>query len=294
MPPLASATYHRNFSPLFFSALFENSFVGDIHQPLHCSRFSDKGGNNFIVHFDLNPTSSPPVSYRHLVETEEHEEGANSAYRHLTERSDAKLQDTVRHLRQHNVEAAATTHARLDAHRRLTSSSHHHKKWNLHSVWDTGMIEVALLRNYNNSRQVMEEHLLKFMEEHPSTTIDRYLECSASSAFDLAHCTRVWGGESFALALEYAYRLSTSEEEDEEATSGSTITEGYYQSRMAIIEDQLMAAGVRLATVLEGIFSHDRDHRGHDENGHNKIVNKVEKLPSAESFWVALRMPMLR
>ena len=30
-----------------------NSFIGDIHQPLHCSRKTDKGGNDFHVHADF-------------------------------------------------------------------------------------------------------------------------------------------------------------------------------------------------------------------------------------------------
>jgi S1/P1 Nuclease len=40
------------------SLMFLVHFVGDIHQPLHCSRTTDRGGNNIHVHYDvsLDPT----------------------------------------------------------------------------------------------------------------------------------------------------------------------------------------------------------------------------------------------
>jgi hypothetical protein len=34
------------------SLIFVTHFVGDIHQPLHSARKSDKGGNTFHVHFN--------------------------------------------------------------------------------------------------------------------------------------------------------------------------------------------------------------------------------------------------
>jgi len=36
------------------SLMFITHFIGDIHQPLHCSRKSDKGGNSFKVHFEVH------------------------------------------------------------------------------------------------------------------------------------------------------------------------------------------------------------------------------------------------
>ena len=36
------------------SLAFLTHIIGDIHQPLHVSRSSDKGGNKFIVNFDLS------------------------------------------------------------------------------------------------------------------------------------------------------------------------------------------------------------------------------------------------
>lgn len=34
------------------SLMFVVHFIGDIHQPLHCSRQTDRGGNSILVHFD--------------------------------------------------------------------------------------------------------------------------------------------------------------------------------------------------------------------------------------------------
>lgn len=46
------------------SLMFITHFVGDIHQPLHSSRKSDKGGNTIIVHF--NHTMIQPMVDREL------------------------------------------------------------------------------------------------------------------------------------------------------------------------------------------------------------------------------------
>ena len=133
----------------------------------------------------------------------------------------------------------------------MSTSSHHHS-WNLHSVWDTGIIEVALQRDYDNSRQAMERDLLA--QSYANDTVYDYCPDQGSDS----SCTIQWGQESFALALQYAYLDA---EDEQEIHDGSTLTEAYYQSRLVIVKDRLVAAGVRLAATLEVVYKHNHPHK---------------------------------
>ena len=114
-----------------------NSFVGDIHQPLHSSRVSDKGGNDYHVKFDF------PMKVPHV----------------------------------------------------LRNGSHHHNKWNLHSVWDTGIIELALSRDYGGSREAFEMELIQASKSMNYTDdVARWLKCADGRD---KQCTIEWGEESF-------------------------------------------------------------------------------------------------
>ncbi|CAJ1968521.1 unnamed protein product [Cylindrotheca closterium] len=187
--------------------MFLTHFIGDIHQPLHASRTTDKGGNDFHVHFSLP------------------DEGENTKLHH---EQPAYYQNTNKH----------------------------HHSWNLHSVWDSAMIEVVLGRNYNHSRHLMEQDLF-----HTSLLFD-----SASSSQDSndastcniginATCVIAWGKESFDLALQYAYVES---DNVTQVSTGSTLDELYYESRLPIIKQQLILGGMRLAETIEAIVANQK------------------------------------
>lgn len=161
------------------SLMFVTHFIGDIHQPLHCSRKSDKGGNSFHVEF--------------VVPSEK---------------------------------------------------SH---QWNLHSVWDTGIILRSVEEMYSKSRDEFENNIKEMIETDYASEIRNWLECGDGRK---QKCTTLWGEESFSDALQYAY-LS---EMGEEIISGATISDKYYHSRLLIIQKRLAMAGVRLAYSLEVIL----------------------------------------
>lgn len=165
--------------------------MGDIHQPLHCSRATDKGGNDFKVHFTL--TSSKKQQLRDY---------------------------------------------------RSPIDSHHHS-WNLHSVWDTGLIEVALKRDYSDSQSSLEKALLDELKNGGS--IDDYLDCDNALGASL-ECTTQWGQESWDAAIRFAYTL---DDNQTDVTDGATLDEGYYETRWPIAKSRLLAGSVRLAATLE-------------------------------------------
>mmetsp|Transcript_61608 Transcript_61608/g.150820 ORF Transcript_61608/g.150820 Transcript_61608/m.150820 type:complete len:434 (+) Transcript_61608:206-1507(+) len=186
--------YHQKQALMFLI-----HFIGDIHQPLHVSRQTDKGGNDIHVHYQLKYTNDDGGSTSNI--------------------------DTLNH------------HAA-----------------NLHSVWDTSMIETSLHRSYGGNRTKMENHLYELLEQHPKWE-DHYLNgptCGTNDGYGLNRtCVVSWGQESWKMALKFAY---TDVDEVTDIASGDTISEEYYESRLPIIEERLIAGGVRLAATIRAIF----------------------------------------
>lgn len=171
------------------SLKFLTHFVGDIHQPLHSARATDKGGNSIDVEF--NDRGSHQMSRDH----------------------------------------------RYDSHR----------GWELHAVWDTGIIERALYRDYKGSRLALESELLDYIVEADKTgELRKWLRCP-----DTRHpkCTTIWAEESWQNALQWAY--TNSDKNETEVVSGTHLSEIYYETRLVQIKHLLAVAGVRLAVSLE-------------------------------------------
>lgn len=169
------------------SLMFVTHFVGDIHQPLHCARKSDKGGNSIHVHFNVTDKKS----------LFEHKKG----------------------------------------------------EWNLHSVWDDGIIDRALVELYNQSRENFEDDLLLLIENAEKTgDVEAWLTCADGRN---KTCTSQWAAESLHDALVWAYRNV----DDTEVVEGSEISKSYYDSRLAVVRRRIAAAGVRLGATLESVLA---------------------------------------
>jgi hypothetical protein len=167
------------------SLMFVTHFVGDIHQPLHCARGSDKGGNTIHVHFNIT-------------------------------------NDTLGQKK---------------------------GEWNLHSVWDDGIIDRALVELYEKRRENFEDDLFRLIENaEKSGDIEVWLDCADGRN---KTCTSEWAEESLDDALVWAYRNS----DDTEVVEGSEISKSYYESRLAVARRRIAAAGVRLAATLELAFA---------------------------------------
>jgi S1/P1 Nuclease len=138
----------------------------------------------------------------------------------------------------------------------------------LHSIWDTALIETALERDYDNQRSKMEEFLEALLQQHPEW-IDHYASCSTGSGGEAAMpasglnntCVIEWGQESWIYALEYAYTKNEPWKDHHtppvEVADGDVLGEDYYQTRIAVVNERLIAGGVRLAMTLEDIFRGD-------------------------------------
>ncbi|KAG7356109.1 S1/P1 nuclease [Nitzschia inconspicua] len=197
------------------SLKFLTHFIGDIHQPLHASRTTDKGGNDIDVQYHL-------LQKQHLIH--------------------------VRHANRFTENPAS-----------LQRHHPHHHSWNLHSIWDTALIETTLERDYDNKRSNMEDALEALLQKHPEW-VDRYNSCGNNAALNNT-CVIQWGQESWSYALEYAYTKNEPWKDRHtqpvEVSEGDVLDEDYYITRIPVVNERLIAGGVRLAFTLENIFGQD-------------------------------------
>ncbi|CAN7096723.1 unnamed protein product [Brassica rapa subsp. narinosa] len=115
-------------------------------------------------------------------------------------------------------------------------------KSNLHHVWDREIILTALKEYYNKDLDLLQEDLEKNITNGLwKDDISSWTECN-----DLLACPHTYASESIELACKYGY---------EGVTSGVTLSEEYFDTRMPIVMKRIVQGGLRLAMVLNRIFS---------------------------------------
>jgi hypothetical protein len=107
-----------------------------------------------------------------------------------------------------------------------TINPYNHKPWNLHAVWDSGILE-----EHDRDVQHYVERLNAWLESKPEDVFQE------GSVVD-------WGMESHQLAKDNVYVLPADRKLGEE----------YYRASVPIVDQQLAKAGVRLAKLLNDIL----------------------------------------
>jgi hypothetical protein len=145
---------------------FVTHFIGDLHQPLHCSdRNGDKGANDVKVTF-FGQKVEPGF----------------------------------------------------------------HSKWNLHAVWDAGLIDHA---GRTQAAYV--------------TKLESWIAHQNVSALESGTPTD-WANEAHTAGVEHSYK-NPGKSTDFPATGGK-VGKPYYDANISVVDQQLAKAGVRLANVL--------------------------------------------
>lgn len=109
------------------------------------------------------------------------------------------------------------------------------KSTNLHSLWDSAMLE-----RFEPKETLLVQYLEEKIADSPAK-VKQWL-----SAMDPAE----WAEANFQIVRHDAYRF-----QDPQAARAVEITEEYYAHNAPIILDQLAAAGVRLAYLLNSAFA---------------------------------------
>ncbi|KAK4491680.1 hypothetical protein RD792_002446 [Penstemon davidsonii] len=109
----------------------------------------------------------------------------------------------------------------------------------VHSVWDTMIIESALKTYYNSDLTTM-------IQSIQSNIKDAFIGVASWKNCNGTVCPEPYASESINLACKFAYR---------NATPGSTLGDDYFLTRLPVVEQRLAQGGVRLAAILNSIFS---------------------------------------
>ncbi|KAK3004235.1 hypothetical protein RJ639_020213 [Escallonia herrerae] len=118
------------------------------------------------------------------------------------------------------------------------------RKTNLHHVWDNMIIESAMKSFYNSDLATMIQAIQNNITDTDGWLID--VSSWANCTSDGTACAEPYASESINLACKFAYR---------NATAGSTLGDDYFLSRLPVVEKRLAQGGVRLAAILNSIFS---------------------------------------
>ncbi|XP_020088057.1 endonuclease 2-like [Ananas comosus] len=116
------------------------------------------------------------------------------------------------------------------------------RKSNLHHVWDVNILETAKRKFYDNDLTSMIDAIRTNITDEWSDEVDEWKTCPEKSMA----CADGYASESIQLACDYAYK---------DVDQGSTLEDDYFLSRLPVIEKRIAQAGVRLATLLNRIFS---------------------------------------
>jgi hypothetical protein len=117
-------------------------------------------------------------------------------------------------------------------------------KSNLHHVWDREIILTALKENYDKNLDLLQEDLEKNITNglwHDD--LSSWTECN-----DLIACPHKYASESIKLACKWGYKG---------VKSGETLSEEYFNTRLPIVMKRIVQGGVRLAMILNRVFSDD-------------------------------------
>ena len=194
---------------------FVTHFIGDIHQPLHVSRTTDRGGNSISVRVDFRPEAIT----RRVAPT-------------TTTRLRRGGPDTA---------AAATNPS-------ATTTTHSHT--NLHGVWDDILIETYQKENCHNDwiemQDVVWDTIRKARRDgktEENGTWHQWTQCADGGR---RACLDTWAQESWGLAKGTAYVHANGTQ----IRSGDVLPREYYEQRIPIVLEQLAKAAVRLAVTL--------------------------------------------
>ncbi|BBN07896.1 nuclease S1 [Marchantia polymorpha subsp. ruderalis] len=123
------------------------------------------------------------------------------------------------------------------------------RKYNLHHIWDSEFIFRARDQFFGGDLTALTEAIYLNVTTNWLEDSLKWAQCPSNSY----PCPDPYAEESISLACKYAYR---------NATPGSTLKDEYFLSRWPIVERRLAQGGVRLATLLNYLFSEDGTSQG--------------------------------
>ena len=123
---------------------------------------------------------------------------------------------------------------------------------NLHSVWDTGIIDQRIDRDFHSDPMAYKAYLLDRLQRDFAHLVPLWRDCGAQSpqaqVDNYQACSLHWIQESAAHACYDAYVLPNGTVID--PLGFMNLSDAYYHANLRVVELRLMQAGVRMAHVL--------------------------------------------
>lgn len=125
---------------------------------------------------------------------------------------------------------------------------------NLHSLWDSRMLDRRIATGGFRTQANFTDYLLNRLTRGNWTTmVPGWQKCHTATAFDA--CSTEWASESISLACKNSYV-------DADGTThlkkGFALSDAYFNRNWPVLETQFAKAGVRLAHVINRVFSPKR------------------------------------
>ncbi|KAH7545935.1 hypothetical protein FEM48_Zijuj01G0146900 [Ziziphus jujuba var. spinosa] len=116
-------------------------------------------------------------------------------------------------------------------------------KSNLHHVWDREIILTALADYYDKDMDLLLQDIEgNFTDGIWSDDVSSWKHCND----DLQSCINKYAAESINIACKWGYKG---------VEAGETLSDDYFDSRMPIVMKRIAQGGVRLAMILNRVFS---------------------------------------
>ncbi|CAF0878055.1 unnamed protein product [Adineta steineri] len=129
---------------------------------------------------------------------------------------------------------------------------------NLHSIWDTLMIERRISLDFQSDSNKYYNYLLDIMHTIYVRNISQWSKCPSTDESKYLACSTAWINEGVALNCAFVYR----DEQDQPFSISQQFQLGqtYYNTRIGIVEERLLQSGVRLAAVINKIVELQKQH----------------------------------
>jgi len=123
------------------------------------------------------------------------------------------------------------------------------EQWNLHSIWDTGLIDTRMQTEFGGSQSQYLNYLLSQMNSEYKDQVKTWSTCNDTKTSPYV-CPDEWASETASRACTYAY----TDENGHDIVNGFNLGSSYYDFVKYILDQQLIKGGVRLAHTLNTIW----------------------------------------
>ncbi|CAF0774193.1 unnamed protein product [Adineta ricciae] len=158
------------------------------------------------------------------------------------------------------------------------------KATNLHSLWDTVMIERRISTDFQSDSSKYLAYLLNVMHTTYIRNISQWTKCPSNDESKYLACSTAWIDENSELNCDHVYR----NEQDQRMTISQQfkLSDIYFNTRMVFVEARLLQGGVRLGAVINKVVQLQKHH--HSKKGHDQLCTGTMLLMAVILLQVVL------